>query len=70
MPNNVFTKLHNSQVMAVLTYVAAISGTKEHRVINKAKNQACRFSGDVGKYTSNDVINGDMVNIAQWKKCP
>ena len=55
-----FTKLFDTLVWSVITYGAAIWGTRDFSCINAVQNRAIRFYMGVGKYTPNDAINGDM----------
>ena len=60
MPFEVYKKLFDSTVWSVISYGAAIWGTKEYSVINTVQNKACRFFLGVGKYSPNTAANGDM----------
>ena len=71
MPFEVYKKLFDSTVWSVISYGAAIWGTKEYSVINTVQNKACRFFLGVSKYSPNTAVNGDMgwvpPQIKQWK---
>ena len=58
-------------VWPVISYGAAIWGTKEYSCINAVQHRACRFFLGVGKYTPNAAVNGEMgwqpPLIKQWK---
>ena len=60
MPFEVYKKLFDSTVWSVISYGAAIWGTKEYSVINTVQNKARRFFLGVGKYSPNTAVNGDM----------
>ena len=60
MPYNVFTKLYNSTVLAVINYGSAIWGTKTFSCIEAIHNRAMRFYLGTGKYTPNAALIGDM----------
>lgn len=60
MPHDVFKKLFDTTVWSVISYGAAIWGTKEYSAINTVQNKACRFFLGVGKYTPNAAANGDV----------
>ena len=55
-----FTKLFDTLVWSVISYGAAIWGTRNFACINAVQHRAIRFFMGVGKYTPNDAINGDM----------
>ena len=71
MPYNVYTTLYDSMVWSVISYGAAIWGTREYSAINAVQHRAIRFFLGVGRYTPNAAINGDMgwtpPYIRQWK---
>ena len=71
MPFKVFTKLYDSLVWPVISYGAAIWGTKSYSCINAVQNRAMRFFLGTGKYTPNAAIYGDMgwqpPLVKQWK---
>ena len=71
MPFKVFTKLYDSLVWPVISYGAAIWGTKSYSCINAVQNRALRFFLGTGKYTPNAAICGDMgwqpPLVKQWK---
>ena len=60
MPYDVFTKLFDNTVWSVISYGAAIWGIKEYSTINTVQHKACRFFLEVGRYTPNAAVNGDM----------
>ena len=60
MPFNVFTKLYNSTVLAVINYGSAIWGAKTFSCIETIHNRAMRFYLGTGKYTPNAALIGDM----------
>jgi len=71
MPYNVYTQLYETMVWPVISYGAAIWGTKEYSSINAVQNRACRFFLGVGRYTPNAAVNGEMgwlpPIVKQWK---
>lgn len=71
LPYQVYTKLYDSLVWPIISYGAAIWGTKEFACINAVHNRASRFFLGVGKYAPNAGVNGDMgwlpAGIRQWK---
>ena len=71
MPFDVFTKLFDSLVWSVISYGAAIWGTKSYSCINAIQNRAMRFYLGTGKYTPTAAVYGDMgwipPFIKQWK---
>ena len=58
-----YTKLYDSLVWSVISYGAAIWGTRNLSCINAVQHRAIRFFMCLGKYSPNDAINGDM----DWK---
>ena len=60
MPFKVYTTLYDSMVLPIISYGAAIWGTKEYSAINAVHHRACRVFLGVGKYTPNAAVNGDM----------
>ena len=71
MPFKVFTRLYDSLVWPVISYGAAIWGTKSYSCINCVQNRAMRFFLSTGKYTPNAAIYEDMgwqtPLVKQWK---
>ena len=71
MPFDVYTKLYDTIVWPIISYGAAIWGTKEYSIINVAHHRACRFFLGIGKYAPNAAIIGDMgwipPSVRQWK---
>ena len=55
-----YTKLYDSLVWSVISYGAAIWGTRVCSCINAVQHRAIRFFMGLGKYSPNDAINGDM----------
>jgi CDP-diglyceride synthetase len=53
-------QLYDSLVWSIISYGAAIWGTKEYSCINAVQNRAMRFYLGVGKYTPNLSVIGDM----------
>ena len=60
MPFNVFSKLYDNLVWPVISYGAAIWGTKSYSCISAVQNRAMRFFLGTGKYTPNASLYGDM----------
>lgn len=71
LPYDVYTKLYNSCVIPVISYGAAVWGTKQFSSINAIHHRAMRFFLGTGKYTPNAAVQGEMgwkpVIIEQWK---
>jgi hypothetical protein len=57
---NTYTTLYDSLEWSIISYGAAIWGTKEYSCINAVQNRAMRFYLGVGKYTPNLSVIGDM----------
>ena len=70
MSYDVFSKLYDTLVWPVISYGAAIWGSKSFSCINAVQNRAMRFFLGVGKYTSTAAVSGDMgwdpAFIKQW----
>ena len=49
MPFDVNARLYNTKVLSVISYGAAIWGTREYAVINAVHYWACRFLLGIGK---------------------
>lgn len=60
MPYQTFTKLYNSLVWPIVSYGAAVWGTKDMSRVNAVQNRACRFFLGVKRFTPNAAIQGDM----------
>ena len=60
VPYNVYTKLYDSVVCPVITYGAAIWGTESFSCINAVQQRAARFFLNVGRYTPNAAVSGDI----------
>ena len=60
MPFNVFSKLYDNLVWPVISYGAAIWGTKSYSCISAVQTRAMRFFLGTGKYTPNASLYGDM----------
>ena len=54
------TQLYDGLVWSVISYGAAIWGTRNFSCINAVQHRAIRFFMGLGKYSPNDAINGDM----------
>lgn len=71
MPYEVFTKLFDSMVWPIISYGAAIWGSKAFSCINAVQNRAMRFFLGTGKYTPIAAIFGEMAwnppIVKQWK---
>ena len=65
-----YTKLYDSLVWSVISYSAAIWGTRDFSCIDAVQHRAIRFFMGLGKYSPNDAINGDMgwkpLCVKQW----
>ncbi len=63
MPYRVFSHLYNSLAQAVIDYGTAVWWTQECSCICAIQHRVCRFFMDMGKYTLNEAVHGDMA----WK---
>ena len=65
-----YTKLYDSLVWSIISYGAAIWGTRDFSCINAVQHRAIRCFMGLGKYSPNDAINGDMdwkpLCVKQW----
>ena len=59
-PCDTFTKLYTSLVQPVIDCGAALWGTKTYTGISAVQYRACRFFLEVGCYTPNAGVEGDM----------
>ena len=59
MPFDVFTKLYDTMVWPIISYGAALWGTRDFSSTNAVQNRACFYMG-WGKYAPNAKVNGDM----------
>ena len=68
---DVFTKLYDSIVWPIISYGAAILGSKSFSCINAVQNRAMRFFLGTGKYTPSASVFGEMTRkpplVKQWK---
>ena len=64
-----FTKLYESIVCPVISYGAAVWATQSYNCINAVQNRAARYFLNVGKYTPNAAINGDIGWTPMVAKC-
>ena len=55
-----FIKLYESIVCPVISYDAAVWATQLYNCINAMQNRAARYFLNVGKYTPNVAINGNI----------
>ena len=60
MPYNISTKLFDSMVWSVISYGAAVWGTRKYSCIDAVQMKAQRFFLGTGKYTPSDAVAGDM----------
>ena len=71
LPYSAYTKLFDSMVWPVISYGAAIWGTRTFSCIESVFNRAMRFYLGTGKYTPNAAVIGDMgwdpVTVRQLK---
>ena len=71
MPYDVFTKLFDTMVWPIISYSAAIWGSKSFSCIHAVQNRVMRFFLGTGKYTPTASIFGEMVwkppIVKQWK---
>ena len=59
LPFSSFTKLFDTMVWSVVSYGAAIWGTRQFNCINSIQLRAARYFMGVGKYTPNAAVMGD-----------
>ena len=64
-----FTKLYESVVCPVISYSAAIWGTQSYSCINAVQHRAARYFLNVGRYTPNAAVNGDIGWTPMIAKC-
>ena len=57
---DVFTKMNDSMVWAVIGYCAVELGDKTYSCINAVQNRAIKLFLGFGKYTPNAAVSGDM----------
>ena len=60
IPYNCFTKLYHVLVVLVISYGAAVWGTREFSHVNEIHNRACRFFLGLGKFAPVVAVQGDM----------
>lgn len=60
LPYECFTKLYNALVIPILSYGAAIWGTREFVHVNEIQNRAGRFFLGLGKFAPLAAVQGDM----------
>ena len=74
MPCDVFTKLYDSIVWPIISYGAAIWGSKSFSCINAVQNREMRFFLGTGKYTPTASIFEEMAwkppLVKQWNVSP
>ena len=66
-----YTKLYENMRIAIISYGAAVWGTKEYRCLNSFELKAAMFFLGVGRYTPNFRVVGDVglnpVLAKQWQ---
>ena len=70
-PYEAFTKLFESTIIPIITYGASVWSNEEFSCINAVQHRAARYLLNVGKYTPNAAVNGDigwMPMICKTKK--
>ena len=71
LPFPVYTKLYDSLVQPVISYGAAVWGTKSYSCIEAVQNRAMKFFLGTGKCTPSAAVIGDMgwepALVRQWK---
>ena len=71
LPYKVFTKLYDTTVWPIISYGAAIWGTKSFSCINAVESRAIRFFLGTGRYTPINALYGDTAwqppHVKQWK---
>ena len=70
LPFSTFTKLFDSIVWSVVSYGAAVWGSRQFSSINSVYMRAARYYLGVGKYTPNSAVQGDTgwkpTIVRQW----
>ncbi|WAQ95327.1 hypothetical protein MAR_028017 [Mya arenaria] len=70
-PFDVYSKLYYSCVVPIITYGAAVCGTRSFSCINEIHHRAMRFFLGTGNYTPIAAVYGDMgwkpIIVDQWK---
>ena len=64
-----FTKLYKSMVFPVISYGSAIWCTQSFKCINSVQNRAARYFLNVGRYTPNAAVAGDIGWTPVITKC-
>ena len=66
-----YSKLFENMVMSIISYSAAVWGTKDFQCVNSVQLKAARFFLGVGRYTPNSRVLGDVgwdpLLAKQWK---
>ena len=60
MPYDIYTKLFDAMIWPVISYGAAVWGTRKYSCIDAVQMKAQRFFLGTGKYTPSDAVAGDM----------
>lgn len=60
LPYEAFSKLYEATVCPVITYASAVWGTESFSCINAVQNRAARYFLNVGRYTPNAAVCGDI----------
>ena len=63
------TKLYESMFFPVISYRAAIWSTQSFKCINAVQNRAARYFLNVGRYTPNAAVTGDIGWTPLITKC-
>ena len=71
MPYEVYSRLYDSTVWPIISYGAAIWGTKSFSCINAVESRAMRFFLGTGRYTPNNALYGEFAwhppQVKQWR---
>ena len=64
-----YTKLYDAIVVPIISYGAAIWATQSYACINAVQHRAARYFLNVGRYTPNAAVNGDIGWTPMVTKC-
>ena len=64
-----YTKLYDTIVVPIILYGAAIWATQSYACINAVQHRAARYFLNVGRYTPNAAVNGDIGWTPMVTKC-
>ena len=64
-----YTKLYDAIVVPIISYGAVIWATQSYACINAVQHRAARYFLNVGRYTPNAAVNGDIGWAPMVTKC-